>query len=204
MDDSYRVAPNEPNPRPARSEPRIETTLDDRRGFLVHACTVVVGGIVTMLPFLAGLWVFADPLRRTSNLGGFLYVATLDEIPPDGVPRAFVVKSDRTDAWNRFVDEPIGAVYLRRTSDEQVEALNVVCPHAGCFVDYVPDRSRYQCPCHDSSFEPDGKRIDPQHCPSPRALDSLEVETRTVDARQEVWVKFQNFRAGTPEKIPVA
>lgn len=190
--------------RVASSEPVRTGSGDHRRGFLVRAAAATVGGLVVVFPFLAGLWVFADPLRRQSSLGGFLFVATLDELPADGVPRAFVVKSDRVDAWNRFADEPIGAVYLRRTSDDRVEALNVVCPHAGCFVDFIDERMVYQCPCHDSSFEPDGVRINPRHCPSPRDLDSLEVEIRPAEGRQELWVRFENFRAGTPEKIPVA
>jgi menaquinol-cytochrome c reductase iron-sulfur subunit len=36
--------------------------------------------------------------------------------------------------------------------------------------------------------------------PSPRGLDDLVVEIRNGT---EVWVKFQNFRAGTHDKIPV-
>ena len=36
--------------------------------------------------------------------------------------------------------------------------------------------------------------------PSPRGLDELEVEIRSDN---EIWVKFQNFRAGEKEKIPV-
>ena len=35
--------------------------------------------------------------------------------------------------------------------------------------------------------------------PAPRGLDELEVEIRN---KSEVWVKFRNFRAGVPEKIP--
>jgi menaquinol-cytochrome c reductase iron-sulfur subunit len=91
-------------------------------------------------------------------------------------------------------------VYLQRLADNQVRALNVVCPHAGCFVDYRPaDGGHYLCPCHDSRFAKDGKILDPKS-PSPRPLDELTVEIRNGS---EVWVKFQNFRAGVHEKIPV-
>lgn len=172
-----------------------------RRGFLVRLAAVAVGGIVTLFPFAAGLFTFADPLRRKSDLGGFLRVATLDEIPADGLPRQFTVRADRSDAWNRFPNEPIGAVYLRRTEEDELSAFNVVCPHAGCFVDFDNSRDVFQCPCHDSSFEPDGRRIDPHRCPSPRDLDTLEVEVRDEGDRRAVWVRFQNFRAGVPEKI---
>ena len=44
----------------------------------------------------------------------------------------------------------------------------------------------------------DGTIADPKS-PSPRAMDELEAEVRNG----EVWVRFQNFRKGSPEKIPV-
>jgi Rieske Fe-S protein len=73
-----------------------------------------------------------------------------------------------------------------------------VCPHAGCFVDYLDARKSYLCPCHNSTFALDGKVNDPKS-PSPRGLDELEVEVRD---NSEVWVKFQNYRAGISQKIP--
>jgi Rieske Fe-S protein len=94
----------------------------------------------------------------------------------------------------------VGAVYLQRLAGKQVRALNVVCPHAGCFVDFRGAESCFHCPCHNSSFSLDGKVLDPKS-PSPRALDDLPVEVRNGT---EIWVQFQNFRAGVKEKTPVS
>jgi menaquinol-cytochrome c reductase iron-sulfur subunit len=66
-------------------------------------------------------------------------------------------------------------------------------------VDYSPDKGNYLCPCHVSSFTIEGK-IDSPSSPSPRGLDELEVQVRN----SEVWVAFQNFQAGRPDKVPVA
>jgi Rieske Fe-S protein len=129
-----------------------------------------------------------------------VWITNLEALPNDGVPRKFPVLATRVDAWNRTSQVPIGAVYLRRTGEHQVEAFNVVCPHAGCFVDFQPDHNRYLCPCHNSTFNVNGK-IDDRASPAPRGLDSLAVELR---ADKEVWVQFQNFQAGRPEKIPAA
>jgi menaquinol-cytochrome c reductase iron-sulfur subunit len=170
-----------------------------RRGFLKKAAAVIVGGIAGLVPALAGLMVLLDPLRRKAAAGSALKVTTLDALPPDGVPRRFSVLADRTDAWNKYLNVPIGAVYLRRTGADKVEALNVVCPHAGCFVDFNSDRGRFRCPCHNSTFTVDGK-IDSPTSPAPRGLDSLPAEVRNG----EVWVVFQNFKAGQKEKVPVA
>lgn len=186
------------------SAPREQATGDEnRRTFISTVIAVVVGGIVSVFPFAAGLLVFFDPLRRTASGGGFIRVASLDELPADGKPRSFPVIADRIDAWSKFTNEPVGMIFLRRgkDGDAKVEALNAVCPHAGCFVDFLGKESHFQCPCHDSSFAPNGTRINPESCPSPRDLDQLVVDVRTVDGREEVWVEFKNFRAGIPEKI---
>ena len=105
----------------------------------------------------------------------------------------------RVDAWNKYPNAPIGAIYLRRTGDGQVEALNVVCPHAGCFIDFLSGEKKFYCPCHNSRFGLDGAIAD-RKSPSPRGMDSLEVEVRNGT---EVWVKFQNFQTGHSEKVPV-
>src|SRR5581483_4416842 len=99
-------------------------------------------------------------------------VTTLEALPEDGVPRQFPVLASRTDAWSRTPSARVGAVYLRRSSGGTVQALNVVCPHAGCFVDFLAERNGFLCPCHNSSFDLEGKIADPAS-PSPRALDSL-------------------------------
>ena len=91
--------------------------------------------------------VLLDPLWRRGPKGSAIRVTTLDALPPDGVPRKFPVLATRVDAWNKFTEVPIGAVYLRRTADGKVQALNVVCPHAGCFVDYLASRGSFLCPC---------------------------------------------------------
>ncbi len=180
--------------------PPPATSPDDRRGFLTRLAAIAIGGIVSVFPMAAGLWMLLDPLRRKEGLGQFLRITDLESLPADGTPRQFPVVSDRTDAWNRYLAQPIGSVYLMRQGDDQVLALNTVCPHAGCFVDFLRSENEFRCPCHDSAFQRDGERIGPD-CPSPRDLDSLEVDPQRL-AQGEVWVRFQNFRAGKAEKIP--
>lgn len=170
----------------------------DRRNFLTKAAAVLIGGIITLVPPAAGLFVFLDPLRRKSESGGAVLVASLAALPENGEPRKFAVLATRVDAWNRTPNVPVGAVYLQRLAAGGVRAFNVVCPHAGCFVDYRPGKNEYLCPCHNSSFSLDGRVLDPKS-PSPRGLDELPVEVRHGG---EIWVTFRNFRAGVKEKVP--
>jgi menaquinol-cytochrome c reductase iron-sulfur subunit len=171
----------------------------DRRNFIAKAASIVIGGIITVVPPLAGLLVALDPLRRKSETSGAVLVGSLNALPENGEPRKFDVIATRVDAWNRTPNVAIGAVYLQRIGPAEVRALNTVCPHAGCAVAWRSAQNHYFCPCHNSSFATDGKVLDPKS-PSPRALDDLEVEIRNGT---EIWVKFQNFRKGVHQKIPV-
>jgi menaquinol-cytochrome c reductase iron-sulfur subunit len=181
---------NEPRPDPP----------PDRRGFLKRLLASVIGGVCSLVPLGAGLAVFFDPLRRKAEAGRAVQITSLHALPADGVPRKFSVISNRTDAWNKFPATPVGAIYLRRTDETTIEAFNVICPHAGCFIDYAADMHCYLCPCHNSTFAIDGSINDPKS-PSPRGMDSLEVEIRN---ESEVWIVFQNFRSGLVDKIPEA
>lgn len=180
------------DPAPASSQP-------DRRDFIAKAAAMVIGGTLVVPPVAAGLCVLFDPLRRKSEAGASILVAALGSLPESGEPRMFSVIAPLVDAWNRTPDVPIGAVYLQRLKDNKVRALNVVCPHTGCFVKYRAANRDYFCPCHESSFSVDGQILNPSS-PSPRPLDELPVEIRNGN---EIWVTFQNFRPGTREKIPV-
>lgn len=169
-----------------------------RRGFLAGIGAVAAAGLALLAPLWSGVRVALDPLGRSSGEADLIPVAKLAAIPDDGIPHKFRVVTDRVDAWNTHRQLPVGAVYLRRSGDA-VEALNVVCPHAGCFVNVAADRSRFVCPCHKSSFDLSGAVNDPAS-PSPRDMDTLDVEIRGDD----VWVRFQNFLPGRAEKEPVA
>jgi len=182
---------------PGESHPP-DTSEPPRRSFLAEIGAIAVGALAGAVPLAAGVIALLDPLRPRGGETGMVRVARLSALPEDGTPRKFTVDADRDDAWTTYADTPVGAVYLRRT-DAGVMALNVVCPHAGCFVGLAGDRSRFACPCHNSSFDLDGTLNDPSS-PSPRAMDSLEVEVRNDD---EIWVRFQNFLPGREEKTPV-
>jgi len=172
-----------------------------RRSFVKKVAAGILGGLITIVPGLAGLMVLFDPLKRKSAAGqSDILVTRLSALPADGVPRRFSVIMDRVDAWNTYKNVPVGGVFLRRTADNKVTALNAACPHAGCSVRFSGEDKQFLCPCHDSSFLENGV-IANENSPSPRALDSLTAEVRNDN---EVWVNFQNFQPGHKEKIPVA
>jgi menaquinol-cytochrome c reductase iron-sulfur subunit len=170
-------------------------TRTPRRGFLAQAAALALGAAAYGAPVLAALWPFTRTPEKKSA-GGFRRLASLDALVPGGPPYRAAVVDARTDAWTRFPPEPVGAVFLQRAADGRVTALNVRCPHAGCFVDFDAADKRFFCPCHKAAFALDGHRLDAV-LQSPRDLDELAVEIRN---KSEVWVRFQQFRTGTAEK----
>jgi nitrite reductase/ring-hydroxylating ferredoxin subunit len=189
-------------------DPHSPATEPQRRGFLAGIAALAIGGIVGLVPMGAGLLVFLDPIfKKRAKAGGaeggeedsrpFLRVAAVDALPPDGTPVQVPVIADLTDAWNREPNQPVGAVYLRKTA-AGVECFNAICPHAGCFVGYAADRKVFQCPCHTSSFQLDGSRIMPS--PSPRDMDPQKVDEEKLKQNGEVWVQFVNYYPGHAER----
>jgi menaquinol-cytochrome c reductase iron-sulfur subunit len=179
-----------------------------RRNFLAKALAFLTGGVLLTLPTAAGLAFFLDPLLRKRGTSGgavgrrdaegFLPVTPLAAIPADGRPQIFTVYDDAVDAWNKFANQPVGRVFLRRLPDGSVTAFNVRCPHLGCAVDYRPAQNDYLCPCHMSAFGLGGQK---KNEIPPRDLDSLEVK---VKDKSEVWVRYEVFKAGTPDRIVVS
>jgi menaquinol-cytochrome c reductase iron-sulfur subunit len=172
--------------------------VENRRGFCGQIATIVCGAVALLVPAATGVLAFLNPLRQKSQAGRFMRLAALDALPEDGTPRKLPVIADRIDAWSRFPAEPIGAVFLRRVGND-VSALQVLCPHANCSINFEssPQGGKFFCPCHAASFNLSGKRTDPTS-PSPRNMDTLEVEIRN---KNEVWVKFENFRMGIAAKV---
>jgi menaquinol-cytochrome c reductase iron-sulfur subunit len=168
----------------------------------------LVAGAVACLPgLIAGLCAsILHPLSKKGQAGQAIRLGSLDTLPTDGTPVKSTVLMDQVDAWNRVANQPVGAVFLRRVG-EKVQAFNVVCPHAGCSVEYKEEvdpstnkkATKFFCPCHVASFDLEGKRTDATS-PSPRNMDELAVELRGG----EVWVEFQNFQVGIPSKVPAA
>lgn len=192
--------------RPLNSGTDSETFPPEkpRRNFLTELAAAAIGAVVGFVPAVVGAVTFLNPLRpivkarqrpEGSDSEGFYKVASVDSI--SATPQAFKVIAKRKDAWNTFPSEAIGAVFLQQAGPDEVRAFNVTCPHAGCAVDYRPDKKEYLCPCHNSLFALDGQRS--ESSPSARNLDSLDVKV----VEGVVWVRYEDFQAGHKEKKPV-
>jgi Rieske Fe-S protein len=134
------------------------------------------------------------PASGSADQGYWIKTLTLDALAP-GEPKRVSLVADHRDAWTLEKNVELGAAWLLRQGDNVIAWSNV-CPHLGCAVDRAATGSGFYCPCHDSSFSPDGRRLTG---PSPRDLDQL---TTRIEGGV-VMVLFQRFRQGTSAKEPV-
>ena len=186
---SQEPVPSENTPVPA----------GDRREFLKSAACVALGGACVLVPVVAGVTVLIGPLRRPAPDGSWVELTKLDALAVGAPPRLFQVLVERTDAWTRHARNAVGAVFLERMDERTVRAFQSACPHLGCAVEWRTEQKQFFCPCHNSAFSHDGAIINPS--PSARGLDTLDV---AIHDDGGVWVKFQDFKAGVKEKLPVA
>lgn len=88
-------------------------------------------------------------------------------------------------------------VWVLRTGEKDFKVYNAQCTHLGCIVDWVPETATFNSPCHGGVFAKDDGKV--LAGPPPRPLDTLEYKIE----ESELWVRYQDFRLGIPEKLPV-
>jgi cytochrome b6-f complex iron-sulfur subunit len=145
--------------QPAQAEPVVEVSAPTRREFLYYiwgASMVLILGQAT-----AGLIWFALPRFKEGEFGG-TFTFTGEDVPEIG------------DAPTNI---PSGRFWLSRLQDDSFVALYGVCTHLGCLPKWVETNTRFECPCHGSKYELNGKYIEG---PAPRSLDRFKT-TITFD-----------------------
>jgi cytochrome b6-f complex iron-sulfur subunit len=80
-----------------------------------------------------------------------------------------------------FAKDPV--IVVRDPENKNViYAVNALCTHQQCLVNWQPDKAVFVCPCHGSTFAPDGKYL---QGPARNGLETFPTKVR----ENEVWVK---------------
>ena len=189
------------NAQPEGDASPPEESGEPRRGFFVQFLAGALGALVGLVPASLGGLFFLHPLikgrgDKDGDGSGFIPLGVkADGLSDDGTPQRYTVYDDVVDAWNKFPNQPIGSVWLRKI-EGQVIAFNTICPHLGCAIEHRTAENDFYCPCHTSEFGLDGEKRNPI---PPRGMDGLEVKIENG----EILIKYQNFRAATEEQVPV-
>ncbi len=130
----------------------------DRRTFMTW---MGLGLLADCLP--VAIATSAEPRFRLAKArsDGFVAVGTLSELQRKGV-----IKTSQFSAGPLLV--------IRNPQDtSKVIAVNSICPHKGCEVDWKAQNSQFVCPCHGAKFKPEGTVV---KGPATKSLTSFKAK----------------------------
>ena len=113
---------------------------------------------------------------------------------PEAEPVDLQFRFESTDAF--LQEMATHDVWVVKHSDQSLTVFSPVCTHLGCHFDWEASLEQFVCPCHNSHFAITGQVLSG---PAPRPLDTLPYRIE----EGVLYVKWERFRAGIPEKIRV-
>ncbi len=174
-----------------RESPQPDAPASSRRTILGLGVGALGCGLaaVSVAPIVRA---WTEPLGRGRVTGPLVTVGKRSAFGV--VPVRVDLLADRVDAWTREREVKLGSCWVLE-QDGVLQAFSTVCPHLGCAIDFDGEVNKFKCPCHRSSF---GLGGEVEEGPSPRPLDTLEVE----ETDGLVAIRVQRFRLGVATKEP--
>ena len=144
-----------------------EEPIEPRRGFLVGSIIAMMGAITAALGIPAMGYLLVP--GREKKQQKWIEAADLTDLRQD-TPEQVVFQRVHRDGWKLVTENAVA--WVVKTGEKEVIAFSPICTHLGCAVSWRPSDQTFACPCHTSSFSPDGKVISG---PAPRPLDRFDV-----------------------------
>jgi Rieske Fe-S protein len=122
------------------------------------------------IAFVFGATTLAPSFSRREET--WLQAASLESLV-ENQPVPVTLRVTRNDGYSQVVDRTV--VYLVRTGDENVRALQSTCTHLGCRTSYDRKTKRILCPCHGGVFDVQGNVLGgPPPVPLPALATKVE------------------------------
>jgi Rieske Fe-S protein len=153
----------------------MQSSMDDtgRRRFLARVVTTIHAAIAGTLGVILGGAVASPIFGRQQE--SWIPAASLNTLPQNE-PTPVTLRIAREDGYREVIDRK--TVFLVRTGESQVMALDSTCTHLGCRVSWDADAQLLKCPCHGGQYDRTGAV---KAGPPPAALARL---TTKVDGDQ--------------------
>lgn len=165
-----------------------------RRAFL-RVATVITSALSAVLIGFPSLRAFFSPAFRKLQPERWIKLGEVDQIEA-GEPLRFDFSETVNDAW--VETRALRGVWIYTDDGKAFTVYNGHCTHLACSYGFDKAKGIFHCPCHHGLFDlKTGKVLDG---PPPRALDRLETKVE----KGILYAAYRDFRAGIPEKIPVA
>lgn len=131
----------------------------DRRSFLVGLAGVSLGAGA----LFAGATVIQAVMPPSRSIDGKTKVGKL--------PVASL--ADLQTGKPVLVEYGDDVVFVTKTGPNSVNVLNAACPHVGCKLSFNQATKQFDCPCHASHFDINGKKLGG---PAPRDMVSADFQ----------------------------
>jgi menaquinol-cytochrome c reductase iron-sulfur subunit len=160
-----------------------------RRKFmkLASGSIVIVSSVLLGIPFLGSI--INPGLRKiTSSFSKVGDLKNIQNEQPVNIP--FL-----TSSKDAYLDETeMHNVWIVKNSNENITVFSPICPHLGCAYNWNSSDHHFECPCHGSVFDINGKLLSG---PAPRNLDTLPIKIKD----DMIFVEWEKFQVGTEKKI---
>jgi menaquinol-cytochrome c reductase iron-sulfur subunit len=144
-----------------------------RRRFLTRVITTIHAAIAGTLGIILGGAVLSPIFGKQEE--NWLPAGTLTNLPEHD-PLPVTLRVAREDGYNQVIERR--SIFLVRTGESQVIAIDSTCTHLGCRVSWDSDEQLIKCPCHGGIYDREGTV---KSGPPPKPLARL---TTRVDGDQ--------------------
>ncbi len=140
-----------------------------RRDF-IKATTGVVGGFIGVLLGIPAIGYLIAPALREDKAGAPVSIGKLEDIPI-GQFHPFSFTITKVNGWERTANSYGGYLLRKSEAPGDILVLSSRCTHLSCTVKWNEETRKFTCPCHDASFDAEGKVLDG---PPPEPLGHFE------------------------------
>jgi menaquinol-cytochrome c reductase iron-sulfur subunit len=140
----------------------------NRRRFLAYL-SGLLAGIITLIIAIPIIGFVISPLLRPKK-ESWVKLGPVSALTP-GQPIKFAYSYQLIDGWFEKTAHATAYAVLLAAGTEDIIVLSNICTHLGCGVRWDDTQQKFLCPCHNGSFDIEGKNV---AGPPPRPLPKLQ------------------------------
>ena len=128
----------------------IDTGDVTRRRFLSRITNGIMGIIGAILGVIGGGAILSSTARKQDD---WTPASSLLDLP-DNQPTPVTLTVSRLDGFREVIQRK--TIFLVKTQDAQVAAIDSTCTHLGCLVAWDAESQVFRCPCHGGIYDRTG------------------------------------------------
>ena len=128
----------------------IDTGDVTRRRFLSRITNGIMGIIGAILGVIGGGAILSSTTRKQDD---WTLASSLLDLP-DNQPTPVTLTVSRLDGFREVIQRK--TIFLVKTQDAQVAAIDSTCTHLGCLVAWDAEAQVFRCPCHGGIYDRTG------------------------------------------------